>query len=187
MYEQAVQLIVQEISKFKVGDPRSADIDLGPMISIAAAERAEAWVNEAVAQGAPFVAGRPAAGGHVSSNRSLGCDVRDESLVPGSFLLRSSRLAPMTISRRHSGWPTPLTMACKGACSRRTSTASGVPLKSSRLAGLQVNDASNFRVDHMPYGGVKGSGIGREGTRSAIEEMTELKLLVINLAGGQEG
>jgi len=54
------------------------------------------------------------------------------------------------------------------------------------VGGLQVNDVSTFRVDQMPYGGVKGSGIGREGPRYAIEEMTEMKLLVINLAGGQE-
>jgi acyl-CoA reductase-like NAD-dependent aldehyde dehydrogenase len=54
------------------------------------------------------------------------------------------------------------------------------------VGGLQVNDVSTFRVDQMPYGGVKGSGIGREGPRYAIEEMTEMKLMVINLAGGRE-
>ena len=55
-----------------------------------------------------------------------------------------------------------------------------------QVGGLQVNDVSTFRVDQMPYGGVKGSGIGREGPRYAIEEMTEMKLMVLNLAGGQE-
>jgi acyl-CoA reductase-like NAD-dependent aldehyde dehydrogenase len=54
------------------------------------------------------------------------------------------------------------------------------------VGGLQINDVSTFRIDHMPYGGVKGSGIGREGPRYAIEEMTEMKLLVLNLAGGTE-
>jgi acyl-CoA reductase-like NAD-dependent aldehyde dehydrogenase len=54
------------------------------------------------------------------------------------------------------------------------------------VGGLQVNDVSTFRVDQMPYGGVKGSGVGREGPRYAIEEMTELKLMVINLNGGKE-
>ena len=48
------------------------------------------------------------------------------------------------------------------------------------VGGLMVNDASTFRVDHMPYGGVKDSGTGREGLRYAIEEMSELKLLMIN-------
>ena len=57
--------------------------------------------------------------------------------------------------------------------------------ESVEVGGLQVNDVSTFRVDQMPYGGVKGSGIGREGPRYAIEEMTEAKLMVINLAGGQ--
>jgi acyl-CoA reductase-like NAD-dependent aldehyde dehydrogenase len=57
--------------------------------------------------------------------------------------------------------------------------------ESIEVGGLQVNDVSTFRVDHMPYGGVKGSGIGREGPRYAIEEMTEQKLMVINLAGGR--
>ncbi|RMG64961.1 MAG: aldehyde dehydrogenase family protein, partial [Chloroflexi bacterium] len=51
------------------------------------------------------------------------------------------------------------------------------------VGGLQVNDVSTFRVDHMPYGGVKASGMGREGVKYAIEEMTEPKLMVINLNG----
>jgi acyl-CoA reductase-like NAD-dependent aldehyde dehydrogenase len=53
------------------------------------------------------------------------------------------------------------------------------------VGGLQINDVSTFRVDHMPYGGVKSSGIGREGPRYAIEEMTEMKLMVLNLTNGQ--
>jgi glyceraldehyde-3-phosphate dehydrogenase (NADP+) len=48
------------------------------------------------------------------------------------------------------------------------------------VGGLMVNDVSSFRIDHMPYGGVKSSGLGREGLRYAIEEMTELKLLTTN-------
>ena len=52
------------------------------------------------------------------------------------------------------------------------------------VGGLQINDVSTFRVDQMPYGGVKGSGIGREGPRYAIEEMTEMKLMVLNMGGG---
>ena len=48
------------------------------------------------------------------------------------------------------------------------------------VGGLMVNDVSTFRVDHMPYGGVKASGFGREGLRYAIEEMTEMKLLTLN-------
>lgn len=54
------------------------------------------------------------------------------------------------------------------------------------VGGLQINDVSTFRVDQMPYGGVKGSGVGREGPRYAIEEMTEMKLMVLNLNGGME-
>jgi len=52
------------------------------------------------------------------------------------------------------------------------------------VGGLQINDVSTFRVDQMPYGGVKGSGVGREGPRYVIEEMSEMKLMVVNLPGG---
>jgi len=52
------------------------------------------------------------------------------------------------------------------------------------VGGLMVNDVSTYRIDHMPYGGVKSSGFGREGLRYAIEEMTELKLLTINTRPG---
>jgi acyl-CoA reductase-like NAD-dependent aldehyde dehydrogenase len=48
------------------------------------------------------------------------------------------------------------------------------------VGGVQINDASTFRVDHMPYGGVKASGLGREGLRYAMREMTEMRLMVIN-------
>jgi acyl-CoA reductase-like NAD-dependent aldehyde dehydrogenase len=54
------------------------------------------------------------------------------------------------------------------------------------VGGVIVNDIPTFRVDQMPYGGVKGSGIGREGPRYAIEEMTDLRLMVINRNGGME-
>jgi acyl-CoA reductase-like NAD-dependent aldehyde dehydrogenase len=54
------------------------------------------------------------------------------------------------------------------------------------VGGVIINDISTFRTDQMPYGGVKGSGTGREGPRFAIEEMTELKLMVINRKGGIE-
>ena len=50
------------------------------------------------------------------------------------------------------------------------------------VGGLIVNDIPTYRIDHMPYGGVKDSGLGREGLKYAIEEMTELKLMVLNLA-----
>ncbi len=53
------------------------------------------------------------------------------------------------------------------------------------VGGLQINDVSTFRVDQMPYGGVKGSGVGREGPRYVIEEMTEMTLMVLNLGGGR--
>jgi acyl-CoA reductase-like NAD-dependent aldehyde dehydrogenase len=54
------------------------------------------------------------------------------------------------------------------------------------VGGVIVNDIPTFRVDQMPYGGVKGSGIGREGPRYAIEEMTEIRLMVINRDGGMD-
>jgi len=58
--------------------------------------------------------------------------------------------------------------------------------KEMQVGGVQVNDIPTFRIDQMPYGGTKGSGIGREGPRYAIEEMTELRLMVINTDGGAQ-
>ena len=54
-------------------------------------------------------------------------------------------------------------------------------VRSMDVGGVMVNDTSNFRVDHMPYGGMKESGLGREGVRFAVEEMTEIKMVVLNL------
>jgi len=83
-----------------------------------------------------------------------------------------------------SGWQT-----TGSTGSRRESYAgyrAGVFCVEKWTLAAQVNDIPTFRADHMPYGGVKGSGTGREGPRYAIEEMTELKLLVINRQGGAE-
>jgi len=55
-----------------------------------------------------------------------------------------------------------------------------------QVGGVQVNDIPTFRSDAMPYGGAKGSGLGREGPRYAIEEMSSMRLMVINRAGGRE-
>ncbi len=69
--------------------------------------------------------------------------------------------------------------ACRPASSRATSTRRSSAWDELEVGGVLIGDVPSFRVDHMPYGGVKDSGLGREGVRFAIEDMTELRLLVI--------
>ena len=69
---------------------------------------------------------------------------------------------------------------CRRACSRATCSARSTAFDALEVGGVIVNDVPTWRIDHMPYGGVKDSGLGREGPRYAIEEMTEPKLFVIN-------
>ena len=162
-----------------VGDPLDEATDVGPVIDDDSAERIERWIDEATAAGATVLAG----GG------------RDGRLVQPTLLLEpDERLSiscdevfgPVVALHRYSD---PLDAIAR-AGSSEFGLQAGLFTNDMRLVeqafdridvgGLMVNDVSTFRIDHMPYGGVKSSGFGREGLRYAIEEMTELKLLTLN-------
>jgi len=71
---------------------------------------------------------------------------------------------------------------CRPECLQTAPQTCSSAYRELEVGGVVINDASSFRVDHMPYGGVKESGMGREGVRYAIEEMTEMKLLSLNFS-----
>jgi glyceraldehyde-3-phosphate dehydrogenase (NADP+) len=180
IFEAFTTNLVRRVEALTVGDPLDRSTDLGPMIDESEAARVEAWVGEAVALGARVVAG----------GRRLGPSLYAPTVltdVPSSAKVCAQEVfAPLVGVYRFSDFNGALTELNRSAYGLqagvftndldRTLTA----FDRAEVGGLIVNDVPTWRIDHMPYGGVKDSGLGREGPRYTIEEMTELKLLVIN-------
>ncbi len=161
-----------------VGDPRDANTLVGPMIDVAEAQRAEAWVNEAVAQGAQIVTGGRREGPvfhptiilNAKPTMRVMCDeifAPVISIVPFTSLMDAIRQVN----------DTPYGLAAGVFTSNLTTALTAA--KHLEVGTVHINETSSSRVDLMPYGGVKDSGFGREGPKYAMREMTEERLVTI--------
>ena len=181
LYDEFAADLVRRVEQLLVGDPADEATDIGPLIDDGAAERVETWVEEAVAGGAKLLTGGTREG------RMWQPTVLAEEQEQMRICCEEA-FAPLVVLYRYDD----VSQAIEAATSSRFGLQAGLFTRDlgvidqafERLdtGGLMVNDVSTFRVDHMPYGGVKDSGAGREGLRYAIEEMTELKLLTFNSA-----
>lgn len=161
-----------------VGPPLDAGSDLGPMISEAAAERTLELVEEAVGAGATLLTGGSREGAYVQPT-ILG-DVphgvrlaREEAFAPVVFIEPFDELAEAIDRVNESDY------GLQAGVFTSNLTAIWTAFDDLDVGGVIINDVPTYRVDNMPYGGVKDSGMGREGIRYAIEHMTELRSLVI--------
>jgi acyl-CoA reductase-like NAD-dependent aldehyde dehydrogenase len=162
----------------KVGDPLDPQTDLGPMVDSAAASRTQRWVDEAVAMGAKVVLGGKADGAFFPPTILTDAPVEaqvcsNEAFAPlvVAFPFRDFGDAVRQVNDSMFGLQTgvftnDLTNAWQG-------------FGDLEVGGVIVNDVPTYRIDHMPYGGVKDSGLGREGLRWAIDDMTEVRILVL--------
>jgi len=180
VWDRFLAEFVPHVQRLKLGNPLDEATDVGPMISEAAAQRAARWVEEAVTAGAHVLCG---------GNR------RGAFLEPTVLTSTSSRqrvnceevFAPVVTIESYEDFAE----AVKRVNDSSFGLQAGVFTRDAKLlfeaydelqvGGVIVGDVPTFRIDHMPYGGVKDSGLGREGLRYAIEEMTERKLLAVNL------
>ena len=181
VFEDFADLFVDEVKALKVGDPRDADVDIGPMISQRDAERAEAWVREAQGAGASLLLGGERDGALFSPT------VMTET-APDMRVNCEEVFAPVVTLSPYERWDDAVALINDSPYGLQagvfTSDIKRVMDAWERVevGGLHINSVSTFRVDHMPYGGVKASGYGREGIKYAIEDMTELRLMTLNLA-----
>jgi acyl-CoA reductase-like NAD-dependent aldehyde dehydrogenase len=181
LYEPFAADVVRHAEQLVVGDPLEDATDIGPLIDDGAAARVESWLEEAVADGAKLLTGGTREGR--MWRPTVVEDAREEMRISCK-----EAFAPVVVLYRYDD----VTDAIERAAASRFGLQAGIFTRDLGVVeqafdrietgGLMVNDVSTFRVDHMPYGGVKDSGTGREGLRYAIEEMTELKLLTFNSA-----
>ena len=177
--ERFVRELVERVEAMTVGDPLDEETDVGPLIDASSAARVEEWLDEAKAGGARVLTGgerdgsvwRPTVLADVGEEMRVSCEEVFAPVVAVSTF-------------------TDVDEAIDAAGRSEYGLQAGIFTNDMRVVerafdridvgGLMVNDVSTFRIDHMPYGGVKLSGFGREGLRYAIEEMTELKLMTLN-------
>lgn len=172
--------LVERVKKLRVGEPLDESVDVGPMISEDAARRASAWIDEAVASGATIETGGKRRGSyveptvltHTRADMKVNCQ---EVFAPVVTVEPYDDF--MDAIGRVNQSPYGLQAGVFTHDAKLLFTA----FEELQVGGVIGGDMSSFRIDHMPYGGVKESGIGREGLRYAIEEMTEPRLLALNL------
>jgi acyl-CoA reductase-like NAD-dependent aldehyde dehydrogenase len=170
--------VVEITAKMVAGDPSIEATEVGPMIRLAEAERVEAWIKEAVEGGAKLVAGGERRGSVITpailTGTKPGMKVCDEEVFGPVLAIEpyeDFEQALADVNRSKYGLQAGLLTRDVG----RILTA----YRELEVGALIVGDTPSWRLDPMPFGGVKDSGLGREGIRSAIEEMTEPRMLVM--------
>ncbi len=182
VYPDLKTRLVARATQLRAGDPLDEQTFLGPLISEADAVRIERWVDEAVASGARLLCGGHRHGvffeatwlENVDPRQKVSCQ---EVFGPVATLQPFDRFQDAVQIANDSRYG----LQC-GVFTPSLDHAM-YAYHELEVGGVVINDVPSFRVDSMPYGGVKDSGCGREGVRYAIEEMTERKLLVLNRAG----
>src|SRR5512135_900189 len=179
VYEAFVDNLIPRVKALKVGNPLDEATDVGPLIDRGAAERVEAWVNEAKQGGTEILVGGirdgnlwyPTVLASLQPTMRVSCQEVFAPLV-GVYRYTDVRQAIAAVDDSDFG--------LQAGLFTNDWNVVQAAFDDIEVGGLMVNDVSTFRIDHMPYGGVKQSGMGREGLRYAIEEMSELKLLTLN-------
>jgi glyceraldehyde-3-phosphate dehydrogenase (NADP+) len=170
------------VAALKVGDPLDPSTDVGPMVDANAAVRTQRWVDEAVAMG-----GRLLAGGKADGTYFPPTVLTDVPLA--AQVCSNEAFAPLVVAFRFSDLDDAIAQVNDSMFGLQTGvftndlTGAWRAFAELEVGGVIVNDIPTYRIDHMPYGGVKDSGLGREGLRWAIEDMTEIRIMVLAQPG----
>ena len=176
--DEFMQQLITAASRAISGDPSSDTTIVGPMISEEEARRVESWINEAVAAGARIVAGGKRSGRMVEptilDNVNPEMKVCSEEIFGPVITIEKFVEIQEAVDRINAG-----KYGLQAGIFSNDHRSIQFAYRHLHVGGLIVNEYPTFRVDSMPYGGVKDSGFGREGVRYAMEEMMEKKLLVL--------
>lgn len=180
LFAAFTESLVNRVAALSVGDPLDESTDVGPMINEAAARRADSWIAEAVSGGAKILLGGKRRGNFLEP--TVLTNVKAEMKVCTEEIF-----APVVIVDSYDNIDEAIRRVNESAFGLQTGIFTRdfqlvmKAFEDLEVGGVIVGDSSAWRIDHMPYGGVKDSGMGREGLRYAIEDMTEPRILVLNL------
>jgi len=162
----------------KMGDPKDDDVFIGPMISEKEAARLDGWIQSAVSAGATLLCGGRREGAMLEATLLENADPKQDVVCLEAF-------GPVAVLAPFDDFEAVLEAVNDSAFGLQAGIFTRDLYKAQRawdvleVGGVVIGDVPSWRVDHMPYGGVKDSGLGREGIRFAIEDMTEIRLLVV--------
>jgi acyl-CoA reductase-like NAD-dependent aldehyde dehydrogenase len=179
VFSQFIDVLVRRVLALKCGDPREEATDVGPLIRESDAARVEEWINEAVRGSAKLLCG----GKRIMSGRGIEPTVLTNTSSQQRVNCEEIFGPVVTVEAYEA-----LDEALQRVNASRYGLQAGIFTKSEKyvaeafealeVGGVIVNDVPTYRSDQMPYGGVKDSGMGREGVKYAMEEMMEMKVLV---------
>jgi acyl-CoA reductase-like NAD-dependent aldehyde dehydrogenase len=178
LYEELKERLVAATRALKVGDPKLPDTFIGPMISEAEAQRLDGWIQEAKRAGATILCGGKREGAMLEPTLL-------ENVPKGLSLREEEAFGPVALLSRFDDFEAALAevndsqFGLQAGVFTRDVYRVQKAWEALDVGGVVVGDVPSWRVDHMPYGGVKNSGLGREGVRWAMEDMTEPRLLVL--------
>jgi acyl-CoA reductase-like NAD-dependent aldehyde dehydrogenase len=181
-HDKFLSAFVSRVQKLKVGNVLDESTDVGPLISEDAAQRVTDWIEQAVRDGAKIVCG-----GH--RNGAMVTPTVLTNTKPGMRVNCMEIFGPVVTVEKFSDYDESLNalnrseFGLQAGVFTRDFKRIARAFETLEVGGLMIGEVPTFRIDHMPYGGTKDSGLGREGLRYAIEEMTEPRLLAINPAG----
>ena len=179
--QRFTELLVQKVSACKVGNPMEEGIDVGPVIDEGSAIRIQSWVDEAVAQGARVLCGgtrdKTVVQPTVLTDTRAGMKVEDEEIFGPVLTLNTYDEFDDAVKRCADS-----KYGLQGGLFTQDLRRAFRAIEDWEVGGLMVNDVPIYRIDNMPFGGWKASGTGREGTRYAMEDMSDIRHLVINYA-----
>ena len=180
VYDRFVDLLLNRVRELSCGDPMDENTVVGPLINNAAATRVEAWIHEALSQGATLLTGGTRQGTIVAP--TVLAKVRSDMNVSCQEIF-----GPVITLSRYHDFDEALDMVNDSAFGLQAGVFTKdinkifQTYRELEVGTVLANEVPTFRADHMPYGGVKDSGVGREGVRYAMEDLTEPKLLVLHL------
>jgi glyceraldehyde-3-phosphate dehydrogenase (NADP+) len=180
IYDKFMNLFLTKTGQLIVGDPAKPETDVGPMIHPIELNRVMSWIDKAVKSGASIETGGKSNGNFLEPTVITNVDPAQEINCQEAF-------APVVVVAPY----TDITEAIREVNNSDFGLQAGLFTRDAQIifnayeeldvGGLLIGEVPTYRIDHMPYGGTKMSGMGREGVRFAIESMTETKLLVMNV------
>ncbi len=178
VYDRFREMLVEKTKGLVAGDPKDRDTFIGPMISEGEAKRLKGWIDEAVEGGASLLCG-----GHREGNMLEATLL--EHVHKDAKALNEEAFGPLAILQKFSDFDEALAEVNRSTFGLQAGIFTRDLFKMFdawdrlEVGGVVINDVPSYRVDNMPYGGVKDSGLGREGIKFAMEDMTEIRNLVI--------
>ncbi len=178
VYDEMERRLVEKASALKMGDPKDPDVFIGPMITEKEAARLDGWIQQAISKGARLLCGGKREGAMLEATL-----LKDVPI--GEALVCKEAFGPVAVLSSYSDFDEALEQVNDSVFGLQAGIFTRDLYKAQQawdeleVGAVVIGDVPSWRVDHMPYGGVKDSGLGREGIRFAIEDMTEIRLMVV--------